>query len=304
MFSKSLIVSPISNHWNGVIFRAHLSIFVQSTDLLIGKITDAEYAEVELPDRWDSDLENKTKSFQQWSLNQPFQIHLKNGVIDSLSVDRSVPDGQIHQLKVVINQFQLNINDKSESNDNNVLYHTNEESLFGNCETLYEISTVPEYLTKSNPDSVPLPELKGDGDIIGVTKTRNYSNCDELTDSSSRNKFGDNSTATENSFFLLSGSLKSYSIQSSVTTIKDTIGSESANHRPLALLPTRISNVEASLVSVEENNSHLQFLSKHLVTVGLSVRASPFKSYASDPTSELLYSAPVPSLGNFCCLTY
>lgn len=292
-----------SNNWNGVIFRAHLSIFVQSTDLLIGTIVDAEYAEVELHDRWDSELDDRklsAMSFQQWSLKEPFQIHLRNGVIYSLSVDSSATSAQTKQLKVIVNQLQVNTNDRSERYNHNDLYQTKEQSLVGNCETSYDISPIAEYLTKANPDWVPLPGLKGDGEFIGVVKTRNYSNCDEIMDLSNTNKFGDNSSPSEASYFVLSGSLKSYSIQSSVTTTKVTGSSVSDNRRPLK----SVSYVQASLESVEQNNRRPQFLSRDLLRTGMSVYAGTVSSEsdASDSSlsSQLRFSAVEPSLGNCC----
>lgn len=303
MISRNLNATT-SNNWNGVIFRAHLTIFAQSTDLLIGKIIDAEYAEVELPDRWDSELDDRklsTLSFQQWSLKQPFQIHLRNGVIYSLSVDSSATNAQIKQLKVIVNQLQVNTNDRSERDNHNDIYKTKEQSLAGNCETFYDISPIAEYLTRSNPDLVPLPELKGDGEFIGISKTRNYSNCDEGIYSSNTNKFADNSSPSEISYFVLSGSLKSYIIQSSTTTTKVTGSSESDNRRPLK----SVAYVRASLEYVEQNNRRPQFQSRDLVRTGMSVYADTVSSDSSadsSASSELQFSAAGPSLGN-CCLT-
>lgn len=291
-----------SDNWNGVIFRAHLSIFAQSTDLLIGKIIDAEYAEVELPRRWDLELEDRKLNFQQWSLRQPFQINLRNGVIYSLSVDSSVTNAQIKQLKVIINQLQVNTRDRSERNNHNVLYTIKEQSLFGSCETSYDISPIAEYLTKSSPEWVPLPELKGDGEFIVITKTRNYSNCDEVMDSSNRNTFGDNSSPLEVGYLVLSGSLKSYIIHSSITTIKipSEGDSEKENRNPLK----SVSFVQLSLESVEENNRRPQFLSRDLVRTGMSVYADTVlsESNESDSSARSEFSAMEPSLGN-CCLT-
>lgn len=38
---------------------------------------------------------------------------------------------------------------------------------------------MPNYLTQSMPELVPLPHLRGDGQIIDVVKTRNFSNADQ-----------------------------------------------------------------------------------------------------------------------------
>lgn len=166
---------------------------------------------------------------------------MENGVIQSLSVDNSLSNYEINQLKVIVSQFQVDSNGHNrivfsetvfnENSDNDAFFKTMEPIVTGNCETIYDISPIPEYLIKSHPEWVPLPELKGlSGEHIRVVKSRNYENCHESSDYLLDNA-GRKDTiesvwrrnhlfAVEDRRIVISGSLESYTIQSSFSVNK------------------------------------------------------------------------------------
>ena len=48
----------------------------------------------------------------------------------------------------------------------------------GIYETLYEIYPMPDYILQSRPELVPLPHLRGNGQVLNIEKSRNFSNSE------------------------------------------------------------------------------------------------------------------------------
>lgn len=259
-----------NNEFVGVISRAVLSIRPQSNDLLIGKITQAEYGEVNQQNAVIGNTDLNDRKLENWPLNKPFKIHLENGVIRSLSVDNSMTNYEINQLKVIASQFQVDTNAQNQiqfrdnqlpgKDRNNAFYKTMEPLVTGNCETVYDISPIPEYLIQSHPEWVPLPELKqAGGEFIQIVKSRSYTNCHETSgyhlDIAGRNDLNTNGMGqndlylTENRRIVISGSLGRYTIQSSVTLNK-VINRRNDNN------PVLTDYVNVTLQSVEQSASN------------------------------------------------
>lgn len=257
----------------GVISRAVLSIRPQTNDLLICRITQAEYGTVNQKQAGEQISNVDDRKLDTWPLNMPFNIHLENGVIRSLSVDNALTNYEINQLKVIVSQFQVDTNAQNqidysdnqlpEKDSNNAFYKTMEPIVTGNCETVYDISPIPNYLIQSHPEWVPLPELKESGDIIQIVKSRSYDNCHETSDylidvarSNNLNTNGirqNDMYLTESRRIVISGSLESYTIQSSVSVNK--VINRGANNSPALLLDY----VNVTLESVKESSSRPQF---------------------------------------------
>lgn len=241
---KSLTTSPkLNDRWIGTVLRGRLLINPQSENLLIGKIEDAEYAETQLSQRLDAYFNDELLSYNKRQLNEPFKIYLENGAIHSLSVDKTMTNDQKIQLKAILSQLQVDTN-KVGGDGNNTFYKKTEQTVTGNCETTYEINPLPEDLL-SNTDLIPLPHLKGE--VISVVKTRDHNKCTERYGlMSERNEYpkGNN---VEASRIVLSGSLKDYTIQSSMTTNKVIFND------PYSF--TTIHYVHLKLESVEESTS-------------------------------------------------
>lgn len=246
LLGRTLKPSPESNSkFVGVISRAYMIIRPQSNNLLIGQITRAEYGKVNetLSEEWISNLDSR--KLDSWPLNKPFKIHLENGVIRSLSVDNSLTNYEVNQLKVIVSQFQVDTNAQNqiqlsenqlpEKYHNTAFYKTMEPLVTGNCETVYEISAIPDYLLRAHPEWIPLPELKREGDFIQISKSRSHINCHEtsghLLDMAGRkdsytnelhlNQMRDSNNhnlyVTEDRRVFVSGTLERYTIQSSIT---------------------------------------------------------------------------------------
>lgn len=183
----------LNNQWVGIVTKAHLYIRPQSENILIGKVSQPQYAEIheQLAEGWNSELDEDRLAYRQWPLSEkPFEIHLKNGTIRSMSVDRTMTNGkeffnilsftlplnnfhlsniirtdEINQLKAIVSQFQVDVTAQNEikckhnqlpetMHSNNAVYKTMEPTVTGKCETLYDISPLPEYLTQNHRDWV------------------------------------------------------------------------------------------------------------------------------------------------------
>lgn len=268
------------NKLGGVVSRARLSIYPESDDLLIGQISQAEYAEVDqkFPEE-NSDFNDL--AYNEWTLNEPlnkpFKIHLENSAIRSLSVDSRMSNHHINQLKFIVSQFQVDTNAQNEiqsednhlpeEDSNNAYYKTMEPTVSGNCETIYDISALPDYLVQTHPDWVPLPELREEGEFIKIIKTKNFNNCNERSgyldnNDESTNKMDFKPRTSENekdlsgplvTRIIISGDLRTYTIQSSVTTSKR--GSS-------------YDYVNLTLESVEQSTIRPKFRSENLVNIG------------------------------------
>ncbi|XP_037024897.1 vitellogenin-like [Bradysia coprophila] len=192
----------------GIYSRHHLILKPYSDEVIIGKITQAEFGKVkEL--RYEDDnrdnYESAEGNFENSALSKPFKINLKSGVIESLGVDGSLSTFEVNHLKLIMNPFQVVTNRQSgnsresgndrkgysreysqESSENqlpqagsNTAYYKKTMESTGRCETIYDISPIADYLVKSHPEWDPLPETnEGNGEFIEVLKTKNSANCE------------------------------------------------------------------------------------------------------------------------------
>ncbi|KAG4068824.1 hypothetical protein HA402_004972 [Bradysia odoriphaga] len=196
-YQYKLRIYTKNNKEAGTAAQARLTIEPQSDSLLIGKIGNAIYGKTNEAFPGDgSDLSRIIPEYDEWKLNgQQFKIHLEDGMIRSISVNSSLTSIEINQLKAIVSQLQINTNKP----ENNVSYKVMEPSVFGNCETSYDISTLPNY---------EHPALaKGVEDFIQIEKTRNC--VDQM-------KVSSNPAAR--SRIVISGDLNEYTIQSVYAT--------------------------------------------------------------------------------------
>lgn len=158
---------------------------------------------------------------------------------------------------------KLNMLPKQEQDT--ALFKTMEDTVDGECETLYDITHMPKYTLQRNQHLVPQPQLIGQGQIFDVIKTKNFSNCEQrpgyhfgLTGMTqwepATNQMGNFLTRSAISRVILSGNLKSYTIQSSVTTNRIIVSPEVSNIQKGEV----ISRVNLTLSSVSAVNEEVQ----------------------------------------------
>ncbi|XP_037042452.1 vitellogenin-like [Bradysia coprophila] len=253
VFTKTLAASK-DDTWNGEVFQARLTLRPEPDGVWFGKLSRPQYAQVQTSRRRaDSDLNNL--NYNDLPMDQPFNIVLRNGVVRALLVNRKLNENQVNQLKFVVkavmNQLQIDGNAQNRMDGDNAAYNVNELTMMGNCETVYEISPLPQYLAQSSRDLVPMPRLQRQEQFIDVVKSRDYSRCNQQNQQNQQRNSRPSSYAnivpkfTEVSRIILSGSLSDYTVQSSVTTMK----SLQRLNEPLET----IAYVNITLESVDDN---------------------------------------------------
>lgn len=164
-----------------------------------------------------------------------------------------MPIWEVNVIKSIISQLQvdtqgqrlipskLNMVPKTE-NEVTAVYKIMEDTIEGECEVLYDISPLPQYVLQRMPHLVPQPQLVGHGQFIDIVKTKNFTNCKHRPEyhfgltglmqwEPTSNKMGDFLARSSVSRMVISGNLKSYTIQSSVTTNKVILSPEIYNNQ-------------------------------------------------------------------------
>lgn len=244
--TRTLTAIPdLKNQWIGVFGRGILTIRPYSDDVLVGKLENVQYAEVheELADGWDQHIPEDQLVYNSVHSNEkPFEVRMRNGVIHSIAVDKSMTNTDVNQLKAVLSQLQVDIraqnvikgkhNQLLEDGDHTqAIYKVMEPTVTGKSETLYDISPLPEYLIQTHPEWVPLPELKYDGMHYKIVKTKNYDHSVQRLGyhfglsganewKANTNTMGEAVTKSAVSNVVISGKYDNYTIQSSVTVNK------------------------------------------------------------------------------------
>ncbi|XP_037047593.1 vitellogenin-3-like [Bradysia coprophila] len=222
---KTFLKEPTSKIL-GFVSSVGLTIHPQTDRVLIGRITDASskiLTHDQTPDERDS-----VPTFVP--IGKQFKFFLKNGVIDSLSVDRTLTTTEINRMKLIVSQFQVDTkaenviesmnNHLPDANTNNALYTTMETTVSGTCETSYDISRLPEYLAYANYGSIAsLSRYAVGDDVIEIKKHINTKNCEELTGTDFMDivskKNDRDSIVSRDTRIIITGSLDKYIIHSS-----------------------------------------------------------------------------------------
>ncbi|XP_001607396.1 vitellogenin [Nasonia vitripennis] len=233
-----------SKYLSGIVIEAYLTVQPNGEDTLRAKIWQPRYSPIhtQLENGWDSEIPQNLINLQTFPLSgKPFEIKTKNGVVRDLIVDKDVPTWEVNVLKGIVSQLQIDTsgenvkkskrNQLPEENQPFAFFKAMEDSVGGKCEVLYDISPLPEQVLQNKPELAPMPELREDGDMISLVKTKNYSNCEQRAgyhfNINGRNAWEPGSNENRKylsrssvSRVIISGNLRKYTIQSSVTTNK------------------------------------------------------------------------------------
>ncbi|XP_076174196.1 vitellogenin isoform X2 [Ptiloglossa arizonensis] len=237
-------LDTISEQYTGILLKALLTVQAKDENTLVADVSKCQYVHIhtDLPDGWDSEISDQGLEFRHLPLSgRPFQIKIKHGLIRDLIVDRDIPTWELNILKSIVSQLQVDsqgenaIRTKGMTMPNDEepygMFHAMEDSVGGKCEVLYDITPLPEHMVYLHPELVPKPELKGEGMFIDIMKTKNFTRCDQRVDyhfgitgstnwEPGSNDNGNFLSKSSNTRTILSGNLKSFVIQSSVTTSK------------------------------------------------------------------------------------
>ncbi|XP_076296565.1 vitellogenin [Lasioglossum baleicum] len=271
-------LDKLSDRYTGVVVKALLTVQVKDANTLGAKLSRGQYANVhkDLPYGWDTPISDQSLELHDLPITgKPFEIKIKRGVIEDLIVDKKMPTWEVNLVKSVVSQLQVDtLGANAIAHKKNIQVPTDDEpyasfpvmedSVGGKCEVLYDITPLPEYVIRMKPDLVPMPKLKGDGQHIDISKTKNFDRCEQRMGyhfgitGSNRWEPGSNSngqflTKFSTSRVVISGSLKRFVIQSSVTTSKMSVSPRFYDDQAGIV----VSRMNVSLANMKTINEHL-----------------------------------------------
>nr|XP_012139910.1 PREDICTED: vitellogenin-like isoform X2 [Megachile rotundata] len=229
----------------GILMKAHLTVQVKEDGKLTAKLTKDQYSHVHsnLSRGWDEYILDLLLMPNDIPISEkPFDIKLKDGLIDSVIVEEDVPNWEVVLLKSIISQFQVDIKGKKlveghdvkvpDENDPRGGFTVLEDYFAGLNEVRYDFKPLSEQQFRTRPELVPKPELKGSGQHIDIVKTKSYDRYPEMSEKvfgmtrqmkkepkTNKNLMSKSSTSR----IVISGNLNDFVIQSAVSTSKTTI---------------------------------------------------------------------------------
>nr|QPN77961.1 vitellogenin precursor [Centris tarsata] len=237
-------LGTISDQHAGILLKATLRIQVKDPNTLVAKLEDFKQAGIHksLSDGWDTEISDRMLDLQDMPVSgTTFEIKIKHGVIRDLIVEGGLPTWEVNMVKSIVSQLQVDSQGENVIKSKNTQVPSDsdpygsfvvmEDSVAGKCEVLYDITPLPSHVINARPELVPKPELLTDGHHIDITKTKNFNNClqrvnyhfgitGETNWEPGSNSNGNFLSKSSTSRIVISGTLKSFTIQSSVTTSK------------------------------------------------------------------------------------
>ncbi|XP_043272412.1 vitellogenin-like isoform X2 [Venturia canescens] len=237
-------LNDVEDHYTGIILKAMLTIRPKSMDTLQAKVWKARYARIHtnLQDGWKTEIPDSVLDYQLLPMSEKiFEIAMKHGTIRDVIADKGVPTWEVNMLKSIMSQLQVDTqgenlmpskyNQIPEGDNISAMYKTMEDSVGGRCEVSYDINPLSEYIMSQKSQYLLNPELVADQNAIDIVKTKNYTNCEQrmsyhfgFTGSSrwdpSTNENSEFMSRSSISRIIITGNLKTFTIQSSVVTDK------------------------------------------------------------------------------------
>ncbi|KAK1126495.1 hypothetical protein K0M31_005130 [Melipona bicolor] len=239
-------LGKLSDQQVGLLMKGLLTVQAKDPQTLAAKLWKGEYARIQssLSEGWDSEISDQMLELRDLPISgKPFEIKLKDGLITDLIVDHNTPTWELNILKSIVSQLQVDTkgedalmtNDKQLPTDELPYgnFRKMEDSVGGKCEVRYDLMPLSEGLALEKPELVPMPKLKNNGIIMEIVKTKNFDNCDQRMSyhfgntanwQARSNEDGKSLSKSSTSRVILSGTLTSFTIQSSTTTSKLLVG--------------------------------------------------------------------------------
>ena len=228
------------------------------------------------------------------SLTDPIKVYHKHGSVEFLEVDIDEPIYITNIKKGIVSQLQNEFKHKNNDKDNHVeneintnedgdfpvVFLSEEESITGKCETLYNINIVPKYMQSQHSN------ICNNRSVFKIVKTKNFDKCSSrpvfhneygrlsLTD---RTSASSSPTHSSQSTSYLCGSLSNYTVLSSTTYHKIIISTSEQLSNKDHILST--SDCFLKLDSVENVNTMIQLSMSVKKIYSLKYQTSPINYY-------------------------
>ncbi|XP_026682481.1 vitellogenin-like, partial [Diaphorina citri] len=269
----------VADQYTGTIIKATLKVQPRNQDSVLAWVTNARHSDVHanLTNGWNQEIPDKYLNYQNWQLSdKPFAIQFKNGVVKNLQVSQNLPTWELNIIKSIVSQLQVDtraenevssrLNQKPKNGKPFGTFKTMEDTVTGECETLYDIKPLQQVEQQNKPQLAPMPNLKGsNGDLIDIIKTKNFSRCDSRIEyhfglpgsndvEPSSNQVLNFLSRSSTSRVIIAGDLSHYTIQSSVTTDKIVISPELYNKQK-GMVVSRLNVTLSNVHSAAQNNA-------------------------------------------------
>ncbi|XP_019887836.2 uncharacterized protein LOC105281428 [Ooceraea biroi] len=273
-------IDKVDKQGSGVLTKTVLVVQVKSPDVLRAKLIEPQYAQVHTQQGWSQDwytqIPEHQVEFRELPMSgKPFEIHLKHGTVRDMLVDQSVSTWEVNMLKSIVSQLQVDVQGENailtkytqipSDEQPYATFTAMEDSVGGNCEVLYDIMPfrISEFALHDKPDLVPLPQFRGDGNYFDIIKTKDYTKCAQQSEyhfgidgKTHFGKWRTDPTASllaksSTSRVIISGTLKQFTIQSSVTT-NDIVISPRMNNDYFGTVYSKVNLTLASKEDISE----------------------------------------------------
>jgi hypothetical protein len=197
--SRTLVgIEGKRNQYAGVELKIpQLRVQVRDPNTLVVKPENVRVQKVhqKLSEGWTAE-DPDTQQLQEAetsALQEPFLMHMQKGTVKNILVSGRLTPEAANIQKALASALQMDIQQTNSieraashanqltglgSKDERVIYRTMEDSVNGECETLYDISQLPAYMVKEDPSQIPVPEACPGDKFFEVVATTNFSNCD------------------------------------------------------------------------------------------------------------------------------
>jgi len=194
-------IPSLKNQYSGIQARLQLKVQVKDATTLAVKPSDVQIGHMHgaVAEGWTSDdIDFKPlQEAQTRDLEQPFFLKMKKGQVKSIVVNGQLPQEIVNFQKALVNALQLDLQERnsiessrarnaleqaitsSSKGQDRTIYSTMEETVNGECETLYDISQLPRHMVKEDPRMIPTPEACHGDKFFEVVQTTNFSNCEK-----------------------------------------------------------------------------------------------------------------------------
>nr|QVD39376.1 Vitellogenin B [Schistocerca gregaria] len=235
--SKALTaLHEVANQFSGVQIEGNLHVQLINSSTVAFQLDDFRVAEVHqnLSGGWDADIPESQLSFQSFKLpSNVFYLNYTNGVISNVTVSKKVPLWFVNWVKGQASVFQLDVRGSNRVSrpvpgGDSDIYWTMEDVITGKCQTAYVYAPYPKYAALSDNDIEP-ENWEDDSKLYTVSKAVNYTKCEKRAGYTwglntvtrwepIENSVGQTISRSSNTEAVISGSIRKYTIQKSVTT--------------------------------------------------------------------------------------
>jgi len=173
-------VPALADQFAGLEIEAQLILQAVSDSVVAMKLTSIQVGKHNgaIQSNGDAVMDHQLNAQYERELTKPVRFVYTDGKVKAFEADQSEPEWSLNMKKAILSLLNVNLEPKKiiKSPKNNqiqrpdhelTVYPVYEEGIGGICETVYEITNMPD---PKNPE----PEQAF---VLNVTKTRNYDNC-------------------------------------------------------------------------------------------------------------------------------